>query len=237
MVKLETAAPRVPDDSEWALLPPRALADGTHRRLLEVALTRFGERGFHGVSVREIAGAAGVRASSMYAHITSKEQLLFELMQLGHEEHHEELRHALLEAGTDPSQQIASLVKAHVTMHARYPLLARVCNRELAALAPASCESVLRVRRQSEQLFVDVIERGVRLEVFDVPDPWLVVAAIGAMGIRVAEWWDRSLPYKVEDVAAAYCELALRMLVVAHAAADVGLEREIGLHSSQGLGG
>ena len=194
------------------LLPPRATAVGTHRRLLEEALVLFGERGFHGVSVREIANASGIRASSVYAHLESKEQLLFQLTLVGHEEHHELLRQALLEAGPDPVDQITRLVHAHVHMHASYPLLARVCNRELAALAPESREQVLAVRHQSEQLFLDVIERGMRMGSFDVPDPWLGLAAIGAMGIRVAEWWDDQL-YTVDHVARTYAEFAVRLLV------------------------
>ena len=101
---------------------------------------------------------------------------------------------------------------AHVHMHASYPLLARVCNRELAALAPESREQVLAVRHQSEQLFLDVIERGMRMGSFDVPDPWLGLAAIGAMGIRVAEWWDDQL-YTVDHVARTYAEFAVRLLV------------------------
>ncbi|HET6794673.1 MAG TPA: TetR/AcrR family transcriptional regulator [Acidimicrobiales bacterium] len=195
------------------LLPPRATADGTHRRLLEVALVAFGERGFHGVSVREIANSAGIRASSVYAHIESKEQLLFELMLTGHEEHHDALRLALLEAGASPVEQITRLTGAHVRFHAGYPLLARVSNREMAALGPASRERVRAVRSQSEQLFLDVIDRGIRLRVFDVAQPWLGLAAIGGMGIRVAEWWDGSMGLGVEEVVAAYAEFAVRILI------------------------
>ena len=68
------------------LLPARATADGTHRRLLEEALLLFGARGFHGVSVREITEATGIRASSLYAHMESKEQLLFECFVAGIEQ-------------------------------------------------------------------------------------------------------------------------------------------------------
>lgn len=198
--------------AERALLPERATSDGTHRRLLEEALVRFGERGYHGVSVREIARAAGVQASSLYAHLESKEELLFELMMLGHEEHHELLRRVLLEAGSDPAEQVSDLVAAHVVFHATYPLLARICNREMSALGQANRDQVVTVRNQSEQMFVDVIERGVRLGVFDVPDSWLATAAIGAMGIRVAEWWTEDLPFGVNEVVAAYRLYALRLL-------------------------
>ncbi|HZU73442.1 MAG TPA: TetR/AcrR family transcriptional regulator [Acidimicrobiales bacterium] len=193
------------------LLPPRATADGTHRRLLEAALVRFGERGFHGVSVREIAEAAGVRASSVYAHLESKEQLLFQLMLIGHEEHHDRLRQALLDAGSDPMDQISRLVEAHVIFHGTFPLLARVANREMAPLAPPSRERVLAVRHASEQLFLDVIERGRRLGEFRVDDSWLGMAAIGSMGIRVAEWWVEG-DHQVEEVARIYAHFARRLL-------------------------
>jgi AcrR family transcriptional regulator len=209
------AQPRsAPVDPERPLLPGRADSDGTHRRLLEAALIRFGERGYHGVSVREIADAAGIRASSLYSHLESKEQILFELMLVGHEEHHNLMRQALLESGSDPVEQIEHLVNAHVSMHATYPLLGRICNRELSSLGEVSREKVIAVRRQSEQLLSDVIDRGVRLGVFTVPDPWLATAAIAGMGVRVAEWWSDDLPYRVEQVAWMYSEFALRLLDV-----------------------
>jgi AcrR family transcriptional regulator len=202
----------VRDENATPLLPARATADGTHRRILEAALVRFGERGFHGVSVREIAEAAGVRASSVYAHLESKEQLLFQLMLIGHEEHHECLRMALLEAGSDPIEQVTELARAHVRMHATFPLMARVANREMAALSPESKQRILDVRRSSELLFTDVIGRGLRMGVFHVGDQWLAFAAIGSMGLRVAEWWSDELDYDVEQVADTYATFAVRLL-------------------------
>ncbi len=197
---------------ERPLLPPRATTDGTHRRLLEEALIRFGQRGYHGVSVREIAEAAGIKASSLYSHLESKEQLLFQLMHIGHEEHLEHLRGALLESSAEPGDQVEHLMRAHVVMHATYPELARICNREMAALSPGSLEQVEKLRQGAVQLFVDVIGRGVRLGAFSAHDPWLATAALGAMGIRVAEWWDSGGAYDVDDVASTYGRYALQIL-------------------------
>src|SRR5258708_2963497 len=95
------------------LLPSRSEADGTHRRLLEVALLTFGERGFHGVSVRELAAAAGIQPSSMYAHLASKEALLMELVMLGHEEHRDRLRAARDTVSGDAIEEIPALVHPH----------------------------------------------------------------------------------------------------------------------------
>ena len=68
------------------------------------------------------------------------------------------------------------------------------------------------VRHHSEQLFLDVIERGTRLGVFDVEQPWLGLAAIGGMGIRVAEWWDPAFGFDVDTVSETYARFAVRLL-------------------------
>lgn len=194
------------------LLPPRVQAAGTLRRLYEVALTEFGARGFHAVSVRDLTRALGLQASSLYAHVASKQQLLADLIKLGHEEHRDQLRLSLLEVGSDPAEQVAALTRAHVRVHATYPLLTRVCNRELGSVRDDQREEVLSIRLDSERLFLDVIERGQRLGSFRAPDAMLAVAAIGAMGMRVAEWWHPDVGVTVDDLADTYAGFAVKLL-------------------------
>ncbi len=195
-----------------SLLPPRATANGTLRRLQEAALVGFGERGYHGVSTRDLASASGVGVSSVYAHITAKEDILLELMLLGHQEHNESLGRALLAAQPQPPAQLHALVTAHVTFHATYALLARVCNRELHALSSANAERVMAIRLDSERMFLDVVERGIADGSFACDDAWLVVAAIGGMGIRVADWFDPTGGRTAEQVAHAYSRFAVNLL-------------------------
>jgi AcrR family transcriptional regulator len=194
------------------LLPPRAISDGTLRRLQEAALELFAERGYHGVSMRELAAATGVQASSLYEHVPSKEQLLRDLILLAHEEHRACLREAMIETGDDPAAQLAECVRAHVAFHASYPMLATVANNELHALSEAGAREVRLVRGDAERLVQDIIERGVRRGVFHVPDVWLAAAATLAMGIRTAVWYRQGSPYAIDDVTAAYSEFALRIV-------------------------
>jgi len=197
------------------LLPARATADGTLRRMLLSALVLFAERGYHAVPVREIARGAGIRASSMYEHCASKEELLLDLMLIGHEEHRAWLTEALHGAGDDPRRQIDAVVRAHVRVHATYPMLTRVCNRELESLSNDSLARVLEVRRAGELLFIATIERGIETGAFSVPDSYLATAAIGAMGIRVAEWYRPNSELTVDAVADAYSLFTLRLLSAA----------------------
>jgi AcrR family transcriptional regulator len=199
----------------WAdeqLLPPRVVTEGTLRRLYETALVLFGQRGFHAVSVRDLTRELGLQASTLYAHVPSKQDLLADLIRIGHEEHRDVLRLSLLESGSDPREQIATLTRAHVRVHATYPLLTRVCNRELAAVPDSRRDEIVAIRLEAERLFFDVVERGQRLGAFSAVDPMLVVAAIGAMGIRIAEWWHPRLDIAIETVAETYATFAVRIV-------------------------
>jgi AcrR family transcriptional regulator len=202
-----------PAPAAESLLPPAATSDGTLRRLQEVALTCFGERGYHGVSIRDLARAAGIQPSSIYAHVSSKEELLFDIALLGHETQRDEADAAVLAAGPDPSDQLRAYVRAHVHMHATYRMLARVCNRELAALSPEHADAVWAIRDASVRLLQGVLARGERLGAFEFEDSYLVAAAINGMGIRVAEWWDPSDSHSADQLADTYAELAMKMVV------------------------
>jgi AcrR family transcriptional regulator len=204
--------PAEPAPADGALLPERARVDGTRRRVLEAALLLFATRGYHGVSMRDLAAEAGVGASSVYAHVASKEELLRDLIVLGHEEHRDRIRRALVEADGNPGDQLRAVTKAHVAMHADLPMLATVCNNELHALSEMSRREVYAVRAGAEETILDIIERGIRLGSFQCEDAWLAVAAIGAMGIRVAAWFRPGGRHTTEQVCERYADFALRIV-------------------------
>ena len=147
-----------------------------------------------------------------YAHFPSKAHVLAELVRIGHEVHQQRFREALLEVQPAPRLQLAAMVRAHVSMHADYPMLAVVANAELHALPAELAAPALQLRRESEQLLLEIVERGVRLGEFSVAQPWLAVAAIGSMGLRVANWYTPDLGMGVDAVADAYVEFAWRIV-------------------------
>lgn len=193
------------------LLPGQKQA-GASGRVLEAALKLFAERGYAGASVRDVAKAAGVKAASIYAHYPSKEHVLAELCRIGHEEQYRGVRTAVLECGGDPRDQIVVYVRAHVGFHTTYPMLAVVSNSELHVLSEELGAATFELRRQSEGLLQDIVKRGIASGVFHGVDPWLAVAAIGGMGLRVAYWFSPDYGLTTAQVADAYADFALRLL-------------------------
>ena len=52
----------------------------TRERIIEVSLELFAQRGFSGVSVRDIAKAVGVRESALYKHFKNKQDILDQII-------------------------------------------------------------------------------------------------------------------------------------------------------------
>jgi AcrR family transcriptional regulator len=227
---------RKPDATHAVLPSTGGSASPQVRRLLEAGVTGFAERGYHGVSVRDLAGAVGIQAGSFYSHFRSKEELLYELISRGHRSHQAAVRDALLSAGTEAADQLRAAIRANVSFHGTYPLLTIVANSELHALTDEHRNLVLELRHATGVLVAAVIERGNDTGVFHCDQPWLAMAAIAGMGVRVAWWfrpkedgndtplssypseaahWFPSGAHTLDEIADAYANYAL--MIVSHA--------------------
>jgi AcrR family transcriptional regulator len=63
---------------------PQARGQVTRDRLLEVAFEQFVRHGFHGTSMRQIAGAAGLAVGGIYNHFGSKEAIFAAVLDANH---------------------------------------------------------------------------------------------------------------------------------------------------------
>jgi AcrR family transcriptional regulator len=196
-----------------ALLPFSAATDDTRGRILVGALELFAARGFHGTSIRDISAAAGLSSASLYSHFPTKEAVLAELVLLGHEEHHRRLLSAMLASGPDPCDQLVAIMRAHVLAHTEFSLLGTVSNTELRHLSASAAGPSLALRRRSEAMVTEVIERGIRDGGFDVIDVDATTRAIATLGSGVANWWPGwQGALDASGLAEAFSELVRRMV-------------------------
>src|SRR5439155_25400500 len=80
--------------------------------LTRQAARLFAERGYHGTSIGDLAKAMGVQKGSLYAHISSKEDLLYETMREG-----ADAFHAVLDAipdGLPATEKIRLALRGHL---------------------------------------------------------------------------------------------------------------------------
>ncbi len=192
-------------------LPAGTVPPGTRGRILRAALGLFSEYGFHGTSIRQIASRVGINPATLYAHYLSKEQILADLVLLGHQELYDRLCGALESAGRAAPARLAALVREHALIHADYPLLAVVANTELHVLSAENAATALALRARCRGFLADVLADGARSGEFRLVDPTLTAIAIGGLGMQIAHWFAPGIRYTPDQIADAYVQLALRM--------------------------
>ena len=183
----------------------------TRDAVLATALTLFAERGYRVTTMGDIGAALGVRGPSLYKHVTSKQELLAEIIDRTMTTLITN-QHRALDAGGPLPLQLRRAVEAHVRYHATHREQALVGNRELESLEEPTRTRILGRRRSYEHRLRALIRKGCDDGVFTTTQPKLASFSILDMGIGVATWFDAQGGYDVETLAYAYADMALRMV-------------------------
>lgn len=180
--------------------------------ILDSAVRNMNERGYHGTSMRDIAAGADLTVASIYHHFKSKQDILQEIMLQALRDAHGMTRSALLRSGGEPKDQLQALVRAWVMFHTTRREDALVGATELRSLDEPGHRLVVALRDEQENIFRDVIERGVEEGAFRTAYPRDAVRAIINMGQQVCVWWRDDGPLSAQDIADRYCALATAMV-------------------------
>ena len=189
----------------------------THRQAIEdVASDLFRERGYAGTSIRDIARALSVQGASLYAHVDSKEDVLWAIVDRA-ASHFEAAAHAAeREAASrrpgDPAEAVAALVRAHIQVLTADVDEASVFVHEWRALGEMRRSAILARRDAYEARFRRPIEEGIAVGAFAMTDPAIASTALLTALNGVATWYDPEGRLSPERIADHLVDLALRML-------------------------
>src|SRR5687767_13349886 len=87
-------------------------------QIYEDAERLFSERGYHATTIREIARELQIEGGSLYSHITSKQELLYEIVLRGSEQFLGAAR-SVIAAGGPAREQLRTLMRQHLSIMAR----------------------------------------------------------------------------------------------------------------------
>jgi TetR/AcrR family transcriptional regulator, cholesterol catabolism regulator len=126
--------------------------------LTRQAARLFAERGYHGTSIGDLAKALGVQKGSLYAHIASKQDLLYETMREGADAFHA----ALDEIPDDVkvTERIRLALRAHLRVVGEQLDIATVFIREWRYLEGERAGEFLAERRRYEERFRALFREG-----------------------------------------------------------------------------
>jgi TetR/AcrR family transcriptional regulator, cholesterol catabolism regulator len=128
------------------------------RELTRQAARLFAEKGYHGAALSDIAEALGVKTPSLYAHVASKQDLLYEIMRAGADAFHAALDEVPEDAPV--GERIRLALRAHLRVVAEQLDLATVFVREWRYLEGPRRDEIVEERRRYEQRFRDLFREG-----------------------------------------------------------------------------
>jgi AcrR family transcriptional regulator len=127
-------------------------------QLTREAARLFAEKGYHGTSIGDLAKAMGVQKGSLYAHIASKHDLLYETMRDG-----ADAFHAALDAIPEQlraTEKIRLALRGHLHVVAEQLDVATVFVREWRYLEGAQRDEIVAERRRYEERIRALFREG-----------------------------------------------------------------------------
>lgn len=177
------------------------------KRIREAAVTLFDEQGYSGTRMSDIAARLGMQAPSLYNHVSSKQELLREVMFTNMELMLEEHRLAVAST-TVVVDKLRRAMEAHVRHCARYRAEMRISTHEVPSLEEPARGRLLQLRSEYSHVWVELLDQGVAEGEFRVRHTHLAANALIQMGVGVA-LWIRPLPLSESELVYSLGEMAL----------------------------
>jgi AcrR family transcriptional regulator len=182
--------------------------DKTSELIRSVACELFYKQGFQATALRDLAQRVGIQVGSLYNHIDSKRNLLFEIMETVMLDLLAEQRKVA--QTEDVVERLRLLIHGHVRFDVQRAREVFIGNSELRSLDRVQRARMVGLRREYEMLFKDVIEQGITQGRFDVVDVPTTTYGILAMTTWVSTWFSAHGPLTPDDIAEIYSGLVLR---------------------------
>jgi len=181
----------------------------TLERLFDTAATLFWEKGYAATTTREIAAAVGIQQASLYYHIASKEDLLYQLCVSSLERLRSDVESALAEVH-DPLGRIRIFIRVHLATLLTYQVRHVTMLTELRALSDRHHQDVLGLRKQYADLVRSMLQEAQTAAAVrtDIPAQYLYLALLNVLNWAVV-WFRRDQELPAERLAGVFTPVFL----------------------------
>src|SRR5688572_14874620 len=185
----------------------------TRRQQIEDAASAlFRERGYAATSVRDIAQALNLQGGSLYAHVASKEDVLWSIVGRAAERFHSEVGSIADQPARAP-ERLRRMIRAHVGVVTSAQRDAAVFLHEWRFLSADRRAQVAARRDAYEDLFRRVIADGLAAGDFGPTDVRLTAMAVLSALNGIASWYRPDGALSPTQIADQHADLFLRALV------------------------
>jgi AcrR family transcriptional regulator len=181
------------------------------QQIEDVASALFRERGYAGTSVRDIAQALNIQGGSLYAHVASKEDVLWSIVTRAADQFHASVG-PIAASGVAPADRLREMIRAHVAVVTGSQRDAVVFLQESRLLSTERRLALASRRDGYEGLFRGVVAEGSTARAFRQVDPKLTAMAMLSALNGIATWYSPDGALTAEQIADHHADLFLHAL-------------------------
>ncbi len=184
---------------------------GSHGPKTLQAIRRAGlalifEHGYAAMSLRQLAAKAGLQPGSLYNHIATKQELLFDLIRLHMESLLADLAKTLEGVG-GPARALETFIAFHINYHVTRKKEVFISYSELRALEPKNYRVIVALRAAYEARLIDILKAGQASGAFAPGDARIMAYGVLAMLTGVCNWYSPKGALSEKDIFALYRDM------------------------------
>lgn len=169
-------------------------------RILAAAADLFYENGYENTTLDAVAERLGVSKPFIYAHFSSKSELLADICSRGIAASLEALDQALSMEAT-PAGKLEALGRGFVTAVLESQIHIAIFSREEKNLPPEDFERINEMRRDFDRKLTALLRQGVEQGEFTLSDPHIAALGIGGMVSWAYVWYRKDGRLSIPEVA------------------------------------
>jgi AcrR family transcriptional regulator len=201
----------------------------TFNAIQDAAVELIYEHGFEKMTNQMLARRVRIKKATLYHHISSKEDLLFQILKRATSEGITEAIHA--EVAKRPEEQLRLFIELSLPSGLKRKKEAFIATSELRSLTPEHRRTLLGLQRSHSDILRRIIERGMAAGTFEVLDSHITTAAIQQMLIGTYSWYRPEGRLTEKELISIYTAMAFR--VVGISPAELGDIAEIQLRANE----
>lgn len=160
----------------------------TAEQLWHTARELFCKEGYHNISLRRLATEIGIQVGSLYSHIESKLNLLFELIEEYESNYLCTLRSRATPLGSNPILNLNNVLECSITFLCSNRYGSVLSRYELRHLSPPQRKHIEKIRQKRMAVLQSTLRHGQIQGVFVAADPKTMAQGILSMLDGVLEW-------------------------------------------------
>ncbi len=168
-------------------------------QIIHMAANLFLDRGYTAVTMRDLAQELGIKASSLYNHISSKEEILSAIVMGLAEEFSRHIEQVAQEDWGSVAKMEA-LIAMHVDTTLDKTSALACMNREWKFLDPDSRKRYLELRNAYEAQFLAIVQQGMRQGELKRRDPHIFSYSTLSVLRTLYHWYNKEEGFSKEKI-------------------------------------